>query len=184
MTSPRGVVLVEGVSDLNAVEALAARSGRNLEEEGVSVVAMGGASALAVYLHELRGFTGPIAGLCDEGEAEDFRRGLERSGLGSELSRSDMEALGFYVCVRDLEDELIRALGSAGVEEIIAGQGELQAFRTLQHQPAWRERPTEDQLRRWFGAGARRKARYGRLLVEALDLDRVPGPLRGVLDHV
>jgi hypothetical protein len=41
-----------------------------------------------------------------------------------------------------------------------------------------------DQLRRFFGSGGRRKIRYARFLVEALELDRVPSPLDGVLRHV
>jgi hypothetical protein len=95
-----------------------------------------------------------------------------------------MERLGFYVCVADLEDELIRALGAAAVEDVVDAQGELGSFRTLQKQTAWRGRPTEEQLRRFMGSGGRRKIRYARLLVEALDLDRVPPPLDGVLAHV
>lgn len=187
MSSSRSVVLVEGVSDQNALHALADRYGRNLEAERVSIVPMGGASALADFLDDLLGsggFDGRLAGLCDEGEEGDFKRGLERAGLGTDLTRSDMEALGFYVCVVDLEDELIRALGAAAVEEVIERQGDLRAFRTLQHQPAWRGRRTEEQLRRFFGAGSGRKIRYPGLLVEAVDLDRVPRPLQGVLDHV
>jgi hypothetical protein len=35
-----------------------------------------------------------------------------------------------------------------------------------------------------MGTRSGRKVRYGRLLVEALDLNRVPRPLDGVLDHV
>jgi len=35
-----------------------------------------------------------------------------------------------------------------------------------------------------MGSGARRKLRYAALLVDALDLERVPPPLAGVLDHV
>ena len=30
-----------------------------------------------------------------------------------------MEGLGFYVCVVDLEDELIRALGTDSVEQVV-----------------------------------------------------------------
>ena len=55
-----------------------------------------------------------------------------------------MERLGFYVCVADLEDELIRAHGAASVEEVVDAQGDLGSFRTLQKQPEWRGRPTED----------------------------------------
>jgi hypothetical protein len=95
-----------------------------------------------------------------------------------------MERRGFYVCDADLEDELIRALGAASVEEVVEAQGELGSFRTLQKQPAWHGRPTEEQLRRFMGSGGSRKIRYARLLVEALDLTRVPRPLDRVLAHV
>jgi hypothetical protein len=42
----------------------------------------------------------------------------------------------------------------------------------------------QEQLRRWLGSGGSRKIRYARLLVDALDLDRVPRPLERVLAHV
>ncbi|MBA3380595.1 MAG: ATP-dependent endonuclease, partial [Actinobacteria bacterium] len=96
----------------------------------------------------------------------------------------EMERLGFYVCVADLEDELIRALGAWSVEQVAETQGDLGSFRTLQKQPAWQGRTTEEQLRRWMGSGGRRKIRYARLLVEALDLSQVPRPLDRVLAHV
>ncbi len=182
MTTP-AVVLVEGVSDQAALEALAVRRGRDLEAEGVDVVAIGGAQAIGRVLRTY-GSDVQLAGLCDAAEEGDFRRALERAGLGSDLSRPRLEALGFYVCEADLEEELIRALGPAAVEEVIGEQGELGAFRTLQKQPEWRGRRAEEQLRRWLGSGSTRKTRYARLLVEALDLERVPRPLDGVLAHV
>jgi hypothetical protein len=176
----RTVVLVEGISDRLALEALAERRGRNLEAEGVSVLPIGGAQAVGRYVEELgpRGLDVQLAGLCDAGEEADFRRGLERGGLGSNLTRADMEGLGFYVCVADLEDELVRSVGAAGVEQVIAAEGELGAFRTFQKQPAKRELSYEEQLWRFMW---NRKARYATLLVNALDLTRVPRPLDGVL---
>jgi hypothetical protein len=145
-----GVVLVEGESDRIALETLARRLG--LE---VAVVAMGGAHAIGRY-------AGPFAvGLCDAKEAPIFRRALEH----------------VFVCDEDLEDELIRALGAERVEEILEANGDLGSFRTFQKQPEWRGRPARDQLRRFFGSGARRKLRYAELLVEALDLERAPEPL-------
>jgi hypothetical protein len=180
------VVLVEGVSDALALATLAERQGRDLDAEGIAVVPIGGAQAIGRFLDLLRreGREVALAGLCDAGEEANFRRALERAGLGSGLTRAAMERLGFYVCVEDLEDELIRALGAAAVEEVVRTQGELRSFRTLQKQPAWRGWPLEEQLHRFMGSGGRRKTRYARLLVEALDLTRVPRPLRGVLAHV
>jgi hypothetical protein len=182
----RAVVLVEGISDRCALEALAERRGRNLDAEGISVVPIGGAQAIGRFLDRFgpEGLDVRLAGLCDSAEEVDFRRGLERAGLGSNLTRADMERLGFYVCDADLEDELIRALGAASVEQVVDAQGELGSFRTLQKQPAWQGRPTGEQLRRFMGSGGRRKIRYARLLVEALDLTQVPRPLDLVLAQV
>jgi hypothetical protein len=186
LSAARAVVLVEGTSDAHALEALAERHGRHLEAEGVLLVPIGGAQAIGTFLARFgpRGARLTLAGLCDAAEERHFRRALEHAGLGTDLTRSDMERLGFFVCVDDLEDELIRALGAPAVEEVVDAQGDLQAFRTLQKQAAWRGRPTEDQLHRFMGSGGRRKFRYARLLVEALDLARMPAPLVGVLEHV
>ena len=48
--SARTVVLVEGDSDRRALEALAARRGRNLAAEAVAIVPMGGAHAIGRFL--------------------------------------------------------------------------------------------------------------------------------------
>lgn len=177
------VVLVEGISDQIAVETLAARRGRDLGAERVVVVPIGGVHAIARYLAQF----GPagaglrLAGLCDAGEENVVRRGLASTGIGSPGNRAAMERLGFYVCVEDLEDELIRAVGAAQVEALIDAQGDLGSFHSLQRQPEWRGQPGGAQLRRFLGSGARRKLRYARLLAGAVDLDRLPHPLEAVL---
>jgi hypothetical protein len=183
--SARTVVLVEGVSDQLALEALAERRGRNLAAEAIAVVPIGGSKNIGSFLDLFgpHGLDLRLAGLCDAGEEGDFQRALERAGLGSNLTRADMERLGFYVCVADLEDELIRALGATAVERVIESQDELASFRSLQKQPAWRGRRVEEQLRRFFGSKGNRKSRFGALLVQALDPAQVPRPLDGVLAH-
>jgi predicted ATP-dependent endonuclease of OLD family len=182
----RTAVLVEGVSDQLALEALAKRRGRNLDAEGVSIVPMGGATNIRSFLNRFgpQGLDVRLAGLCDANEEGDFRRGLERAGLGSNLTRADMERLGFYVCVADLEDELIRSLGAAAVERVIDAQGELELFHTFQKQPQWRARTSEEQLRRFFGTHRGRKIQSAAFLVDALDLGQVPRPLDAVLAYV
>lgn len=179
----RGVVLVEGLSDQRALEALARRRGRDLDAEGVSIVPIGGAQAIGRVLEELgpRGRGLRLAGLCDAAEEGHFRRGLERAGFGAGVTRAEMATLGFYVCVEDLEHELIRSLGAAAVERVIAAEGQLGSFRTFQKQPAKRGQSYEEQLWRFLW---NRKIRYAPLLVEALELGRVPRPRDGVLAHV
>jgi hypothetical protein len=177
------VVLVEGISDQIAVETLAARRGRDLEAERVVILPIGGAHAITRYLTQFgpAGAALRLAGLCDVGEEDIVRRGLASAGVGSARTRADMELLGFYVCVQDLEDELIRAIGAGGVEALIDSQGDLGSFRSLQRQPEWRSQPVGAQLRRFLGSGAKRKLRYARLLAGAMDRDQVPHPLEAVL---
>jgi hypothetical protein len=145
---------------------------------------MGGAKNIRRHLERFgpRGADVAVAGLYDAAEERDFKRGLERTGFGVDLTRADIEALGFYVCTDDLEDELIRALGPAAVRRVVEKQGELASLRTFQKQPAQQGRTIEEQLHRFMGTRSGRKIRYGRLLVEALDLGYVPRPLNGVLE--
>lgn len=182
----RAVVLVEGISDQIALEVLATRLDRDLDAEGVVIFPVGGAQALQRYVEHF-GPTGKgyeLAGMCDVGEELIVRRALASAGIGTPQTRPEMRSLGFHVCVEDLEDELIRAVGTDTIETLLDTQGDLGSFRTMQKQPEWRSRETEAQLRRFFGSGARRKLRYARLLVEAMESARYPEPLVAVLDAV
>ncbi|MFG3255393.1 TOPRIM nucleotidyl transferase/hydrolase domain-containing protein [Streptomyces sp. NPDC048172] len=170
----RTAVLLEGLSDAAAVEALAARRGRDLAAEGVCVMPMGGAMSVGRYA----GLLGPpglglrLTGLCDERERGFYERGLERA----RAPRRDI-----FVCVADLEDELIRALGTAAVEEIVEGEEvDRRPWRTFLRQPAQHGRPRDQQLRRFLGTRKGRKIRYGTLLVDALAPGRAPAPLDGL----
>lgn len=177
------IVFVEGISDQIALETLAARLGRDLGGKGVVILPIGGAHAVTRYLRRFGplGASVRLAGLCDTGEEAVYRRGLAEASANSPRTRAEMEQLGFYVCVHDLEDELIRAVGASVVEALFNSQGDLGSFRSLQRQPAWRGRKIEAQMRRFLGSGARRKLRYARLLAGAVELDRLPHPLDGVL---
>ncbi len=183
VATAEAVVLVEGISDQIAVETLAGRRGRDLVAERVVILPIGGAHAITRYLTQLgpAGAALKLAGLCDVGEEDIVRRGLASAGVGPARTRTEMELLGFYVCVEDLEDELIRAIGTAQVETLIDSQGDLGSLRSLQRQPEWRRRPVGVQLRRFLGSGGTRKLRYARLLAGAMDLDRVPHALEAVL---
>jgi len=170
------VVLVEGMSDQAAVQTVAERSGRDLPAEGIFVVPMGGATNIGhfVDLFGPAGFGVRLAGLCDQGEERDFRRGLDRAGPEAP----------YFVCIADLEDELIRALGTSRVQELIEAEGESGQFRTFTRQPAHRGEDRDQQLRRFMGTRSGRKIRYGHVLAAALDLTQVPGPLAGLLAAV
>jgi len=175
------LVLVEGASDRVAVETLAERRGLDLAAAHVRVVELGGATGIARAL-DTAGHGQLLAGLVDAGEERFFQHALEDFGLGENLGRAELESLGFFVCVADLEDELIRALGSDAVIGVIEEQGNLRQFVTFQRQPAQRDRTVEHQLHRFLGTTAGRKEQYARALVERLD--RVPRPLDLLVDYV
>jgi hypothetical protein len=181
----RAVILVEGASDRRAVEAVAIRRGRDLAGEGISIVAMWGATNIGRFVERFgpRGDGVSIAGLYDDAEEPVVRRALVEAGLDLGDARVDLERAGFFACVEDLEDELIRAIGADAVLELVEARGELGPFRTMQKQPQWRGRPLDRQLRRFLG-NASRKIEYAYLIVEALDLSRIPRPLDAVLAHV
>ncbi|MGW4202587.1 TOPRIM nucleotidyl transferase/hydrolase domain-containing protein [Streptomyces sp. NPDC004726] len=170
----RTAVLLEGPSDAAAVNALAARRGRDLETEGVCVLSMGG----AMNVGRFAGLLGPpglgldLTGLCDEAERPYYTRGLERAGAAQRE---------FFVCAADLEDELIRTLSVTRVKELVRAEGDLRALETFLRQPAQRGRTPQQQLRRFLGTKKGRKIRYGHVLVEALDPDRAPAPLDRLL---
>lgn len=178
------VVLVEGKSDRAAVLALAGGRGRDLAAEDVTVVAMAGATNIAHHLDRYGPLGLRLAGLYDAAEEGFFRRALERAALGAGLDRTRLEALGFFGCDADLEDELIRALGPGAVAEIVAAEGELRSFRLFQRQPAQLDRTLTEQLHRFLGTRSGRKIRYGGLLAAALSPDQVPRSLDRLLAHV
>ena len=155
------VVLVEGITDRLALEAVARRLGLGLD--GVEIVPIGGAQAVRRAAAEYAGER--IAGLCDHNEERYFRRVLPDAT---------------FVCVKDIEDELIRAAGVERIEEVVAAEGELDAFRKFQDQLYWRGRPVEAQLRRWLQNGGR-YLRYPPLIVAALEPNEIPQPLAGAL---
>jgi OLD-like protein len=160
------------------------------------------------------GLNVPLAGLCDAGEEADFIKALQRAGVGAGLDgagfggagfdgaefggagpagagfdgagldRDGLERLGFFVCVADLEDELIRSLGVGQVADVIEAQGEGKRLRTFLKQPAHRTELSAEQLRRFIGCRSGAKERYARVLTEALDPGRVPRPLHGLLAHL
>src|SRR5690349_23047076 len=64
------------------------------------------------------------------------------------IRRPPRSTLFPYTTLFRSEDELIRAVGAPRVEQELAEQGDLRAFRTFQKQPAWFGRPLDAQLRR------------------------------------
>ena len=175
-------VLVEGSSDRAAVMTLAARRGLDLAGAGAVIVPMGGAGGASRSIAAAVAVGAGVCGLYDVGEHGFVARALVRHGLAETGGRAELATLGFHACERDLEDELIRALGAEATLAVVEGEGDLGRFRMFSTQPEWRDRPVGDRLRRFCGTTAGRKERYGRALAAATPSE--PPPIAALLDEV
>jgi hypothetical protein len=178
----RTVVLVEGRSDVGVVRDLL---GRRTVQHVVEVVSLEGVTNFDRTLVALESEPHPprVAGLCDAGEARFLVRSLARRGRPVQ-DAADLPRHGFFVCDTDLEDELIRALGSDVVAEVVEQIGDGPRFAVFANQPEWRGRPVEHQLHRFAGTRSGRKQQLAQALASRLDETTTPPPLRGLLEHV
>jgi hypothetical protein len=177
-TPIRTLVLVEGESDAAAVRALADRIGCVLGSHHIQIRSAAGVTNFTRVLADFVR-THPSADFCgmyDVAEERHVRRALAGASIPIAAHES-LESFGFFACVADLEDELIRALGAEAVERVLEAQAELHSFRRFQAMPQHRRVPVPQQLRRFLGTRATRKIRAAQRLVEALDLARLPHPL-------
>jgi hypothetical protein len=158
-------VLVEGESDRRALLTLAPR----LRVPAPEVVVMNGITNLRRHLAEVDGSS--VLLLHDRGESAYVAR---------VLADGPADVLRF-VCDLDLEDELIRAVGVPGVLAVVEARGERAAYDLMAQQPAQRDRPDAQRLRRWLGARSGHKLAYAGFLAEAVPLGAVPAPLRDLL---
>ena len=176
-------VLVEGHSDEVALRTLAEAYGRDLEDAGVEILPLGGITNIRDVATRLHVAGERLAGLYDAPEVRFVRRGLAVAGV-IPTEDVDLHAYGFFCCTRDLEDELRRALGTAGVERVIAAAGETRSLDRLAQMPAQSGWSQEEVLARFMTSRSGRKERYARLLVEALPRGTEPAPLRALLAHL
>jgi len=177
-TKIRTLVLVEGDSDAAAVRALANLIDCDLGLHHIQIWPAGGVTNFSRVLADFVR-THPNADFCgmyDVADEQHVRRALA-SAVIPIAAHESLESFGFFACVVDLEDELIRALGAEAVERVLEAQAELKSFRRFQAMPQHRRSPVHCQLRRFLGTRATRKIRSAQRLIEALDLARLPHPL-------
>lgn len=180
MSRPRTVVLLEGATDAAAVRVAAASLHRSLDD--VDLVDLGGVTNVGKALDRLQqAAPGPVVlGLCDAGEVHVVRRALQRG----QLAPVDLAERGFFVCSRDLEDELIRALGVARALTVVESVGLAEKFATLQQQPAWIGQPVQAQLHRFCGVASGRKLLLATAFAEALPASDLPEPLTNLVTRL
>ncbi len=178
----RRVVLVEGYSDRLVILGLAQRLGRDLDAEGVSVLSLEGGSGIAAHLALLgkAGLAVEVLGLCDEDKEANWILEVSKAGIPV-TDRATLTAAGFFVCVKDLEQEFIRSLGLEAVQALIAAEGEAQVFARFATQPAQATAALDEQLRRFLHGAS---VRWAVPLADAIDLKAIPGPLNDLLKRL
>jgi hypothetical protein len=179
------LVLLEGSSDVAALETVLERHEPLVPRTAYRLVDMGGVTNTATHLRALALAPTPlpVLGLCDAGESWVVVRALQQQGR-EVAGEADLAAHGFFVCRRDLEEELIRALGVAACLRLLEGMGLGHRFRSFSNQRAWAERPVEERLHRFAGVASGRKIRLAREMAAALPADRVPPPIAGLVAMV
>lgn len=177
-TTIRTLVLVEGDSDAAAVRALADLVDCALGLHHIQIWPAAGVTNLSRVLAEfVRTHPGGnFCGMYDVADEWHVRRALARAAMPIAAHES-LESAAFFACVADLEDELIRALGTEAVERALEAQAELKSFRRFQAMPHHRSEPVHQQLRRFLGTRATRNVRCAKRFVESLALARLPHPL-------
>ncbi len=182
-TADRKFVLLEGVSDVAALTAVAETRGVNLDN--VDLIDLGGVTNVRRELIELhRGSVDlEVLGLCDAPEVRFVEQALNETGR-SVRDASDLPTYGFFVCHADLEEELIRALGTDHAVAVIEQLGLATKLATLRQQPAWQERPLAEQLHRFCGVASGRKELLAGALAGALESDDIPEPLDALLGRL
>jgi hypothetical protein len=178
-------VLLEGASDVAAVQAASERAGLELGDAGVRLIDMGGATNVRRHLLDAaRAPTSPrVLGMCDIKEGGFFVRALRE--LECDVSSVDeLPRWGFQLCDRDLEDELMRALGPDGVRRVLDSLRLSGRFATFTRQPAWAARDFHEQARRFAGVASGRKEVMAAALAATLDPEALPSPLRQLLDDL
>lgn len=174
------VVLLEGPSDVAALEQVLATQHPPVPETTYRLVDMGGVTNTGAHLQAARDAGDRVVGLVDAGEAWVVVKSLQR--LGTSINEvEELPAHGFFVCDRDLEDELIRALGVPGCLELLHELGMAHAFEAFSAQLHWAEAPVEDRLRRFCGVASGRKIRLAGAMAGALPAQDLPAPIAALI---
>lgn len=183
MRRVRRRVLLEGVSDVAAVGSLAGVLGIDLDD--VRLVDLGGVTNIRRQLHDLLQADPrtDVLGMCDAAEVRFVEQALREIGRPAQ-DEDDLAAYGFFVCHADLEEELIRALGTDRVLTVVSDLGLDTKLATLRQQPAWADRPLAEQLHRFCGVASGRKELLAGALAAAMPPDDAPDPLRGLMDRI
>ncbi|GAA5167979.1 hypothetical protein [Ornithinimicrobium tianjinense] len=185
------LVLLEGPSDVAALDAVldgqSQGQGPRRTGEGTAyrLVDMGGVTNVARHL-AAAGRQRPAAevlGLCDAAEAWVVVRALREAGRDVD-DVADLARWGFFVCDRDLEEELIRALGAEACLALLEREGLGERFRAFSRQRPWVDRPVEDRLHRFAGVASGRKIRLARAMAAALRPDEVPPPIAALVSRL
>ena len=171
-------LLVEGESDKAALQTLATRFGVDVVADDITISVINGAGNFGRAIAEAAAQGHRVGGLYDEGE-ERFVAGALNRQEGEDLTRQ-----GFFACRRDLEDELIRAIGVAAITPLLESKSDLKGFRAFQGQEAHSSAEPGEQLRRFISATGARKRDYAAVMAAEVAFEDVPEPMSGLINWI
>ena len=174
------VILLEGHSDLLAIRVLARALDVDLDARGISLLSLDGAGSVVHYL-SLFGPAGlglTLRGLCDADHEETWRTRLQDAGI-EVTDRAAMNAVGFQVADADLEEELIGALGTQRVSELIEKENADQAFANFTQQGAIARLSLAEQQHDFLH---KQSVRWAPVLADDLSVEDIPQPIRDLLE--
>ncbi len=174
------VILLEGHSDLLAIRVLARALDVDLDARGISLLSLDGAGSVVHYL-SLFGPAGlglTLRGLCDADHEETWRTRLQDAGI-EVTDRAAMNAVGFQVADADLEEELIGALGTQRVSELIEKENADQAFANFTQQGAIARLSLAEQQHDFLH---KQSVRWAPVLAADLSVEDIPQPIRDLLE--
>jgi predicted ATP-dependent endonuclease of OLD family len=176
------VVLFEGISDLLAFRESARCHTLNLDAAAVTLLSLDGANVFSTYLELLgpRGLDLRILGLVDADKEADWIAALSGAGIGV-TDRPGLNAAGVEVSDPDLEAELLSALTTTEVEQIIDADGQLQVFQTFASRPEHVGLPLDQQQLSFI---KERKVRWAPLLAAEIDPQNTPSPIAQLLGKI
>jgi hypothetical protein len=179
------VILVEGISDLLAIRMLARRSGRDLDGAGATLLSLDGGGGFVHYLALFgpNGLDLRLLGLVDADHEQTWSQALTKAGVPV-AARGALNAAGVQVCDPDLEGELVVAIGTHRIAELLADEAQTVRYQTWVAQKGLLQDPLERQQAAWIGRSSASKVFWAPVLAENTPLDNIPAPLCALLTDV
>lgn len=182
-SNARVFVLLESANDVAAVQVFARKL--EIDTSAAEFVNLQGTTNIGRIMKDIRQVRSDadVVGLCDAADTRSAEKALNDDGLPVQ-DATDLPMYGFFVCERDLEDELIRALGADAARTALLNSGLASKFDALRTQPEWADKSIAEQVDKFCHSASGRKELAAAVLADAVPADAIPEPVSMLLDRI